>query len=62
MDTKEAVRLRKILENDITALLLKYKDATGLTPVSLDVKTEDVSTLGANRCSVILSVRVTVTV
>jgi hypothetical protein len=62
MTTEEAVALRKALELDILALLQKYRDATGLTPTSVDVQTVDVTTVGANspRSVLINSVRVTV--
>ncbi len=62
MNTEEAVALRKALERDLLALLQKYRDATGLTPVSVDVQKTEMANFGADRSIAITGVRVTVEV
>jgi hypothetical protein len=59
MDTTKAVELRKHLENEILAMLLTYRAATGLTPVRVDIKDTDVIFMGGTE-RVIRGVRVTV--
>lgn len=62
MTIDEAVELRKKLELDLLALLQEYREATGLTPTSVDVHAVDVMRLGAGttRSMVLTGVRVTV--
>lgn len=62
MTTEEAVALRKNLEHDLLALLQNYRDATGLTPVAVDVQRADIEPFGGNRSIAITGVRVTVEV
>ncbi|MBK8527904.1 MAG: hypothetical protein IPL57_12660 [Rubrivivax sp.] len=62
MTTEEAVALRKALERDLLVLLQKYRDATGLTPLSVDVQTADITTCGSDRSIALTGVRVTVEV
>ena len=62
MTTEEAVALRKALEHDLLVLLQKYRDATGLTPVSVRVESTDVTLIGGERSVALTGVRVTVEV
>jgi hypothetical protein len=62
MNTEEAVAMRKALERELLSLLQKYRDATGLTPVSVDVQTTDITTCGSERSIALTGVRVTVEV
>lgn len=62
MTTDEAVALRKALERDLLELLQKYRDATGLTPVSVDVQKMDITACGGGRSIALTGVRVTVEV
>ena len=62
MTTEEAVALRNALERDLLALLQKYRDATGLTPVSVDLQKTEITNFGNDRSVAITGVRVTVEV
>jgi hypothetical protein len=62
MTTEEAVALRKALEHDLLVLLQKYRDTTGLTPVSVRVEPTDVTLIGGERSIALIGVRVTVEV
>ena len=63
MNTQDAVELRSTLEFDILKLLQAYRDATGLTPTSVWVNTNDLTLVGdARRTISITGVRVTVEV
>lgn len=41
MTTEQAQRLRYQLQREILALLRQYRDATGLTPVLVDLETSE---------------------
>jgi hypothetical protein len=60
MKTDEAVALRKALERELMTLLQKYRDATGLTPISVDVQTVDITPVGRDRSIALTGGRVTV--
>lgn len=62
MTTEEAVALRMALERDLLAMLQKYRDATGLTPVAVAVRTAEVAPIGGSRSIALTGVRVTVEV
>lgn len=62
MTTEEAVALRKNLEHDILALLQNYRDATGMTPVAVDVQRTDIKPFGGGRSIAITGVSVIVEV
>lgn len=61
MTTEEAVALRQRLELDMLQMLQKYRDETGLTPVSVHVHTTDLTKLdGGERSIAITGLRITV--